>query len=266
MDLYHLHRPNPPTPQQGKPPYEQGAREVDPASHDQALRHVAHWKSETEKMDRIAREAMTKLEEKRAAKRALKAQLVTAGKEAESWRERYNALARSQQDNLTRPDPDSALSQLQAKLASIESERPLVQEKLRVGGQAFRELAKLKPAAEKLAAANAAHEKTIGELRAELAAAKAATQKGERDVASSIRKLELEIVAGKEKLRAATQEASAKSAKLAACTDMLMRAEQVLKTCSQLHSASEDSAPLGEALKETTANLAKFLQTLRPSQ
>ena len=188
-------------------------------------------------MDRIARDAMTKLEEKRADKRALKAQLATACKEVEAWRERYNELARSQKEKLSMPDARD----LQAQLSAIESERPLVQEKLRIGGQAFRDLQ--------------AHERTIQELRAELAVSS-------KTVVDGTRKLELDVVAGKEKLRAATQDASAKTARLAACTDMLMRAEQVLKTCSQLHSASDETAPLAEALAETTANLTAFLKAI----
>lgn len=240
MDLYHLHRPNPPAPQQAAPPSKAEPQDL----YEQAVRHAAHWKGETEKMDRIAREAMAKVEAKRAAKRALKAQLDAAGKEAQSWRERYNELARSQKELMAgRPAPDE-LREMRAQLEAAESERPAVLEKLRAGGLAFRELQTLKPAL-------AAHEQTIQQLRAQLAAP------------AQLRQLELDVVAGKEKLRAATQDASAKAAKLAACTDMLMRAEQVLKTCSQLHSGSEDAAPLAEALAETTANIAQFLQTLR---
>ena len=265
MDLYHLHRPNPPqqASHHDKSTNEPASRQIDPALHEQALRHVAHWKHETEKMDRIAREALTKLEEKRAAKRELKAQHAAACKEAEAWRERYNELARSQKEMLTRPNPsDGVARDLQAQLSAIESERPVVQEKLRVGGQAFRELRELKPAFERLAAAKAAHERTIQELRTELAAAKAELATATKADVAGMRKLELDVVAGKEKLRAATQDASAKAARLAACTDMLMRAEQVLKTCSKLHSASDESAPLAEALAETTANLTAFLKAI----
>ena len=221
MDLYHLHRPAPP--QQAAPakaPY---------AAEDHRV--AEHWKGETEKMDRIARDALAKLEKKSAAKSALKAQLVAASKEIEAWRERYNELARSQQE--LKP-LESVARDLQARLRASEDERPAVEEKLRVGGQAFRELKLLKPAFEAQAV--------------KLAAAQ---------------KLELDVIAGKEKLRAATQDASAKAARLATCTDMLMRAEQVLKTCSQVHSASEDGAPLAEALAETTENMALFLQALQ---
>lgn len=228
MDLYHLHRPAPP--QQAAPakaPY---------AAEDR--RAVEHWKGETEKMDRIARDALAKLEKKSAAKTALKAQLAAASKEIEDWRERYNELARSQQE--LKP-LESVARELQARVRASEDERPAVEEKLRVGGQAFRELKLLKPAFEAQAVKLAAAE-------TQLAAAQ---------------KLELDVIAGKEKLRAATQDASAKAARLATCTDMLMRAEQVLKTCSQVHSANEDGAPLAEALAETTENLALFLQALQ---
>lgn len=228
MDLYHLHRPAPP--QQAAPakaPY---------AAEDR--RAVEHWKGETEKMDRIARDALAKLEKKSAAKTALKAQLAAASKEIEDWRERYNELALSQKE--LKP-LESVARELQARVRASEDERPAVEEKLRVGGQAFRELKLLKPAFEAQAVKLAAAE-------TQLAAAQ---------------KLELDVIAGKEKLRAATQDASAKAARLATCTDMLMRAEQVLKTCSQVHSANEDGAPLAEALAETTENLALFLQALQ---
>jgi len=235
MDLYHLHRPAPP--QQAAPakaPY---------AAEDH--RAVEHWKGETEKMDRIARDALAKLEKKSAAKTALKAQLAAASKEIEVWRERYNELARSQQE--LKP-LESVARELQARVRASEDERPAVEEKLRVGGQAFRELKLLKPAFEKLKALGEAQAVKLAAAEAQLAAAK---------------KLELDVIAGKEKLRAATQDASAKAARLATCTDMLMRAEQVLKTCSQVHSANEDGAPLAEALAETTENLALFLQALQ---
>jgi hypothetical protein len=82
-------------------------------------------------VDRIAREAMAKLEAKRAAKRALKAQLDAAGKEAQAWRERYNELARSQKELMAgRPAPDE-LREMRAQLEAAESERPAVLEKLR---------------------------------------------------------------------------------------------------------------------------------------
>lgn len=239
MDLYHLHRPAPP--QQAAPakaPY---------AAEDR--RAVEHWKGETEKMDRIARDALAKLEKKSAAKTALKAQLAAASKEIEDWRERYNELARSQQE--LKP-LESVARDLQARVRASEDERPAVEEKLRVGGQAFRELKLLKPAFEKL--------KALGEAQAVKLAA--AEKRSEAQLAAA-QKLELDVIAGKEKLRAATQDASAKAARLATCTDMLMRAEQVLKTCSQVHSANEDGAPLAEALAETTENLALFLQALQ---
>jgi chromosome segregation ATPase len=71
----------------------------------------------------------------------------------------------------------------------------------------------------------------------------------------------LELVAVKEKLRAAAHEASAKGAAVLACKDMLARAEQVLQTCSQLHAAREGPSELAEALAETTARIGSFLRS-----
>ena len=265
MELYNLHRPSPAQQQQAAPHPPQGtttdsallqalaqalptsSKEDPRAELALAQRHVAHWRKETERMDRIARDALDKLDEKKQAKRALKAQLAAVTKDAETWRTRYRELSEAMQKA-----PDARLEQAERRLREIEQERPEVQQKLQVGGQAFRELQALKPA-------KAASDQAVVELRAELA-----KLRGGAEPAGRVRELELEVVAGKDKLRAAAQEASAQTARLLACTDMLARAEQVLKTCSQLQAAkgSEASAALADALAETTANVAQFLESV----
>ena len=286
MDLYHLHRSSPAQQQapaaqpqsttdsallqalmlaqsSGKTPNPEQAR----SELEQAQRHAAHWQKETVKMDRIARDALDKLEAKREARRALKAELAASIKDAETWRTRYRELSdvlqkgkhadprleqaerRLREIEQERPEVQQKLMRLEQaerRLREIEQERPEVQQKLLIGGQAFRELQALK-------IAKAASDNAVAELRVQLA-----------KPAGRVRELELEVVAGKEKLRAAAQEASAQSARFQACTDMLARAEQVLKTCSSLQATkgTEASTALAEALTETTTNVAQFLQSV----
>lgn len=221
-----------------------------------AKAEAAHWKAETSKMDQIANEAMQKLEQKRKDKHALKEQ-------CEKWKERYQDLASSSQ----KAAPQAAM--INAK------ERADIQEKLMIGGQAFRELKELRPALEKLQAEKATSAATIARLQGELQALKslakpdAPAQKVrelEMQVAAGVKKvqaLELDLASGKDKLRAATADASAKTTKLMASKDMLVRAEQVLRTCSHLHaSRGGESSEFSEALTETSQNLAQFIRTL----
>ena len=72
--------------------------------------------------------------------------------------------------------------------------------------------------------------------------------------------LQSEVVAVKDKLKAASQDVSARVNQVAACKDMLAKAEQVLRTCSDLHETKGDA--LAAALRETTANVQTFLQNL----
>jgi DNA repair exonuclease SbcCD ATPase subunit len=287
MDLHSLHRPSPPAAQTTQ------QNHVHATGHDLArdlekARSLAeHWQRETEKMDRIARSALDKLEAKRQAKRAIKTEYTNARKEADSWRARYKELSDSRMhQSAVQHSPDRDLEErlsranreildLQERLAKAqtaekrvaeklalaekairesEAEVPAVREKLRVGGMAFRRLQALEP--------------KVKEMEAEISTLHASAAKS--------RQLELEIVALKakasqaaldlpaaqDKLRAATQDASAKTSKLQACADMLARAEQVLKTCSQLHATSEDSHGLAEALADTTDHIGNFLAKL----
>ena len=86
-----------------------------------------------------------------------------------------------------------------------------------------------------------------------------ADKRDKRATAEQSRQLELDLVAAKEKVRAAAQDASAKTVRVQACVDMLARAEQVLKTCSQLHASKDQTSPLALALHDTTANISQFL-------
>lgn len=287
MDLHSLHRPTaPPTAQQAAPVTTNNTKQ-EWANHttdselsrelDKARSHVAHWKGETVKMDRIAQEAMQKLHAKREAKRALKAELEAARKDADAWRARYKELAeahtkhaaetsRRLHEQASQAKHDASQSKAlhdqaceakreakalheqlaKAKLAlqQLEAERPIVQERLQLGGDAFRKLQALEPRAKQL-------EERVQQLEAD--------KRDKRAKAEQSHQLELDLVAAKEKVRAATQDASAKTVRVQACVDMLARAEQVLKTCSQLHASKDQASPLALALHDTTANISQFL-------
>ena len=283
MDLHSLHRPTaPPAAQQAAPVTTYNTKQ-EWAHHttdselarelDKARSHVAHWKAETVKMDRIAQEAMQKLHAKREAKRALKAELDAARKDADAWRARYKELAeahtkhaaetsrrlhdqaseakalheQASQASQVRREAKALHEQLaKAKLAlqQLEAERPVVQERLQLGGDAFRKLQALEPRAKQL-------EERVQQLEAD--------KRDKRAKAQQFHQLELDLVAAKEKVRAAAQDASAKTVRVQACVDMLARAEQVLKTCSQLHASKDQTSPLALALHDTTANISQFL-------
>lgn len=283
MDLHSLHRPTaPPAAQQAAPVTTYNTKQ-EWAHHttdselarelDKARSHVAHWKAETVKMDRIAQEAMQKLHAKREAKRALKAELDAARKDADAWRARYKELAeahtkhaaetsrrlhdqaseakalheQASQASQVRREAKALHEQLaKAKLAlqQLEAERPVVQERLQLGGDAFRKLQALEPRAKQL-------EERVQQLEAD--------KRDKRAKAEQFHQLELDLVAAKEKVRAAAQDASAKTVRVQACVDMLARAEQVLKTCSQLHASKDQTSPLALALHDTTANISQFL-------
>ena len=304
MDLHSLHRPTaPPAAQQAAPvtTYNTKQEWVHHTTDselsrelDKARSHVAHWKGETVKMDRIAQEAMQKLHAKREAKRALKAELDAARKDADAWRARYKELAEAhtkhaaetsrrlheqasqakalhEQASQAKALHDQAseakreakalhdqaseakreakalheqLAKAKLALQQLEAERPIVQERLQLGGDAFRKLQALEPRAKQL-------EERVQQLEAD--------KRDKRAKAQQSHQLELDLVAAKEKVRAATQDASAKTVRVQACVDMLARAEQVLKTCSQLHASKDQASPLALALHDTTANISQFL-------
>ena len=326
MDLHSLHHPTPAAHQTSKPapvshanaPVSELARQLEKASG-----HAAHWQKEAEKMDQIARSALDRLEAKREAKKALKAEVDLARKDTEAWRARYKELADAQvhrqatqggdlNDRLSRASRETLdlnhelsvaqlaerqtkdkLQELERQMRALEAERPAVQERLLAGGDAFRKLQVLEPRAKQMEAELAAHGAStlkMRQLELEVAALKARAERCqalELEVASlraaglKTRQLELEVAALKagaarsaqdalevaalkDKLRAAAQDVSARAAKTQACVDMLSRAEQVLKTCTQLHTASEESPALAQALSDTTSTIGQFLAKVGP--
>ena len=329
MDLHSLHRPTPSSAHQTSQSAP-ASHVAAPASHvaapadllrqlETARANATHWQNETEKMDRIARSALDKLEAKREVRKALKAEVVTARKEADTWRARYKELADAQVqrheaqggdlgEKLARASREildlndrlataqsserkakDQLQELERQMRRVEAERPAVQERLQAGGDAFRKLQALEPRAQQMEAELSALKKEslkARQLEAEVTMLKTAgTERCKalefevvslRNAALKARQLELEVAtlkagaakskqdalevaALKDKLRAAAQDVSARTAKTQACVDMLSRAEQVLKTCTQLHAAAEESPALTQALAETTGTIGQFL-------
>ena len=328
MNLYPLHRPSPaPAVQQAKVP-ERESTATTTTSVEEGLRkalaraeaHSTHWELETRKMDRLARDAHDKLDAKKKVRSALKAELETTKESADKWRAQYRELlAAATSKSMTtatggQEELKTRLRQAEEEVGALRRERAGVEERLRVGGIAFRKLEVLEPRvkdldskskeleglkstleskskeleskSKELEGLKSTLEPKIKELAGEVERLKAVLRTGaakaqvletetialragavkarqlEAEVSSRTRQLELEVLTAKEKLRAATNEVSAGNSKVQACADMLTRAEQVLKTCSQLHAAKGESHALVRALTETTANIDQFLRAV----
>ena len=328
MNLYPLHRPSPaPAVQQAKVP-ERESTATTTTSVEEGLRkalaraeaHSTHWELETRKMDRLARDAHDKLDAKKKVRSALKAELETTKESADKWRAQYRELlAAATSKSMTtatggQEELKTRLRQAEEEVGALRRERAGVEERLRVGGIAFRKLEVLEPRvrdleskskeleglkstleskskeleskSKELEGLKSTLEPKNKELAGEVERLKAVLRTGaakaqvletetialragavkarqlEAEVSSRTRQLELEVLTAKEKLRAATNEVSAGNSKVQACADMLTRAEQVLKTCSQLHAAKGESHALVRALTETTANIDQFLRAV----
>lgn len=302
MDLHNLHRPTPSTTQQRSSP-EQPSEQHSIHSHaptndqNERLRtELQHWKHETEKMDRIARSAMEKLDRKRATKQALEAEFQAARRDADAWRNRYNELSASRSvvtnnEHTLRSELEHARRELEEARHTLklnESGSEAVKNRLRSGDEAHQKLRDLQTQLQALSARHTTTEAELAKaiargkateaelsrtraqavasiktLEADLATAKnqAAARTRQNDLeAAKARQSESELVAARDKLRAATQEASARTTQAQECQDMLARAEQILQTCSSLHAAKDDTHPLALALKETTQNISNFLR------
>ena len=321
MNLYPLHRPSPaPAVQQAKVPERESTATTTTSVEDlrkalaRAEAHSTHWELETRKMDRLARDAHDKLEAKKKVRSALKAELATAKETADKWRAQYRELLASAASKSVTTATAGGQEELKARLrraeeevGALKRERAGVEERLLVGGIAFRDLELLKPRVKELESKSkeleglkstleskskeleglkSTLEPKTKELAGEVERLKAVLRTGaakaqvleaetialragavkarmlEAEVSSRTRQLELEVLTAKEKLRAATNEVSAGNSKVQACADMLTRAEQVLKTCSQLHAALGESLALVRALTETTANIDQFLRAV----
>ena len=130
------------------------------------------------------------------------------------------------------------------ELARQAAELPGVQQRLEIGGEAFRKLKSLEPML---------RQAQLKEKRLEESLASATARAQETD---------LELAASKERLRAAAQSVLAGKCQADASTSMLRHANQVLQTCSQLFTGKQEHPEMAEALRDTTATISSFLATL----
>lgn len=243
---------------------------------------VAQLKRELEKSDTILKENFAKLALKKREKEVLKSELESARRTSGDWETRYNQLALSHQElqgtskkvvvegkdlKKALEKAEAKVKEISAELKAVNDERPLVQEKLQIGGAAFRrvkalETVKLEDERQisRLKEQSAAQAQQIKLLEQELASFKDRAATGDK---VNLKTVQADLVAVKEKLRASALDVQAKNNKLASCATMLVKTDQVLKACSQLHAGKEGSAALSQALAETSRNLAAFLSSLQ---
>ena len=151
----------------------------------------------------------------------------------------------------------SKLAAANAELQTLRAEVPEVQKLLAQGGEAVR----------KLQALEGKESKRVLELQKQLAETKAKIKSGQANetLKAKNQQLQSDMVAMKDRLKAAATQASSSISQVQACKDMLTKAEEVLRTCSDLHASKGD--PLASALQATTSNLEAFLKTLsQPKQ
>lgn len=281
MDLHNLHRPTPSSAQQRQnPPASEIQHTADDLRRDleKARAHVVHWKSETEKMDSIARDALDKLDAKRAAKRALKVEL-------EAWKGRYKELSETrmssqtahrelEQARTTMQHQDDTIKDLKSVIKDLskkagqphaleeelrkarqviqqhEAEREGLKERLQIGGEAYRKLQALEPklaASERLAQEHAASQKRSRELEPKLAASEARA-----------RSLEAELTALKTQAVARTRQADLDAAKARQAESELASAREKLRAAT--HDASATAAR-SQACRDMLARAEQVLAT-----
>jgi chromosome segregation ATPase len=137
------------------------------------------------------------------------------------------------------------------ELESLKAELPQVKALLAKGGEAQRKVEAL--------------QKQLGELKVTTTTSGGSMHDPQwRVVTEGLeaknQQLQSDAVAAKAMLKTASQEVSARISQLAACKAMLVKSEQVLRTCSDLHESKGDA--LASALHETTKNVEAFIRTL----
>ena len=221
-------------------------------------RHAADTQAQLAKAAHNAREQEELNTRDRRAAKELHDQAGQAQRAAKELHDQGQRAAKELHDQLGQARDQ--LAKARATIQQHEAERPAVQERLQVGGDAFRKLKAIEPRVKQLEGLEA-RAKQADALEARVQQLEA-DKRDKRAKAEQSRQLELDLLAAKEKVRAATMDASAKAVKTQACADMLARAEQVLKTCSQLYAAKNETSPLALALRDTTANISQFLLRL----
>jgi len=137
------------------------------------------------------------------------------------------------------------------ELKELKAQIPEVQKLLAKGGEAHRKVQTLE---EK-------EGRRVQDLQKQLAECKAKLRGTENPAqAAKVQQLQSELTATRERLKAAAGQASTSISQVQSCKDMLAKADEVLRTCSELHASKGDA--LASALQHTTNNLEAFLKTL----
>ena len=157
------------------------------------------------------------------------------------------------------------LSEANKELEALKSELPQVKALLTKGGQAIQKLEvetkRNQELQQQLAQLRSSKPPTTSAAADSLLLLHGAGSGADSALKTKNQQLQSEVVAVKDKLKAASQEVSARVSQVAACKDMLAKAEAVLQTCSELHESKGGDA-LASALRETTDNVQAFLQNL----
>jgi len=298
MDLHNLHRPSASAQQaatQNSQNNYTGSESCKESSTHMAIAGIqsalekaraeaVHWKKETERMDRIAHEAMENLKAKRAAKRALK-------EECLAWKDRYQELSRAcmankdtsreldqaritikHQDNVIQEHvkamakfhstatSSEELAKAHHTIRQYEKERQDVKGLLQVGGEAHRKVQAL--------------ESRLAAAQAEIATLK--TNTSTRNVAGIMEStrnqpVQSELAAVQDRLRATEAQLAATKdrlrtteAELAPAKDRLRTIEtQLAATKDRLRTTEAEVTPAKDRLRTTEAELAATKDKLR---
>jgi chromosome segregation ATPase len=146
-------------------------------------------------------------------------------------------------------DCKAKLAATTSELKELKAQIPEVQKLLAKGGEAHR----------KVQALEEKQGKQVQELQKQLAKLKS-EDKSSEGLRTKNQQLQSELVSTRERLKAAAGQASTSISQVQACKDMLSKADEVLRTCSDLHASKGDA--LASALQHTTNNLEAFLKTL----
>ena len=243
-----------------------------------ARANATHYQKEAERLRFIASDQLEEAKRFKQDKRGLKTDLEDSRKELDTWKQRYNEMASSQKETqihhmlATKEAKDlqkrldktqKTLVEHQQRLKTADEERPEVVEKLQMGGLAFRQVKAMKATVAEAKRENATLMTRIREL--ELRNASIEEKLRTAEAIKSVRPSSdhSELVATKDRLKSSAMEVATLTRKMQGCATMLVKTEQVLVACSELHVGKDGSQALATALKETSATVAEFLASLK---
>lgn len=159
-------------------------------------------------------------------------------------------------------DCKAKLEAANAELKAMKAEIPEVKRLLAQGGEATK----------RLQAMEGKEGKRTQELQQQLEAARAKAKASDEKLRAAMsssdqpslkaktQQLQSEVESLRERLKAASTQASTSISQVQACKDMLSKAEEVLRTCTELHESKGDA--LAAVLQQTSTNLVGFLKSL----